>query len=91
MTSTRSSASAAVAEERLASGEEVEHPRLVERLCEDLRAGRAIEGRLSPTHYGVPRANFARRLREVSAAEVEEDNYVFIHPSRLERFTGLLG
>jgi hypothetical protein len=33
----------------------------------------------------------ARRLREVAAAEVEEDNYVFIHPSRLERFTGLLG
>ncbi|MET0648461.1 MAG: FkbM family methyltransferase [Pyrinomonadaceae bacterium] len=32
-----------------------------------------------------------RRLREVSAAEVEEDNYVFIHPSRLERFGGLLG
>jgi FkbM family methyltransferase len=31
-----------------------------------------------------------RRLREVSAAEVEEDNYVFIHPSRLERFEGLL-
>ena len=32
-----------------------------------------------------------RRLREVPAAEVEEDNYVFIHPSRLERFAGLLG
>jgi FkbM family methyltransferase len=32
----------------------------------------------------------ARRLREVSASEVEEDNYVFIHPSRVERFKGLL-
>lgn len=31
-----------------------------------------------------------RRLREVSAAEVEEDNYVFIHPSRLGRFEGRL-
>ncbi len=29
----------------------------------------------------------ARKLE----AEVEEDNYVFIHPARLERFTGLLG
>jgi FkbM family methyltransferase len=33
----------------------------------------------------------ARRLCEVSAAEVEEDNFIFIHPSRLERFDGLLG
>jgi FkbM family methyltransferase len=31
-----------------------------------------------------------RRLREVSAAEVEEDNYVFIHPSRAERFKEFL-
>jgi FkbM family methyltransferase len=31
-----------------------------------------------------------RLLREVAASEVEEDNYVFIHPSRLERFKGLL-
>ena len=30
------------------------------------------------------------RLREVAAGEVVEDNYVFIHPSRLERFEGLL-
>lgn len=32
-----------------------------------------------------------RRLRETAAPEVEEDNYIFIHPSRLERFTKLLG
>lgn len=32
-----------------------------------------------------------RRLREVAAGEVEEDNYVFIHPSRLERFKEFLG
>lgn len=31
-----------------------------------------------------------RRLREVTASEVEEDNYVFIHPSRGERFEGLM-
>ena len=30
------------------------------------------------------------RLREVAADEVVEDNYVFIHPSRLGRFEGLL-
>jgi FkbM family methyltransferase len=33
----------------------------------------------------------SRRLREVYADEVEEDNFVFIHPSRLGRFEGLLG
>ncbi|MDT7780437.1 MAG: hypothetical protein QOC99_2949 [Acidobacteriota bacterium] len=31
------------------------------------------------------------RLREVAAAEVVEDNYVFIHPSRRERFAALVG
>jgi FkbM family methyltransferase len=31
-----------------------------------------------------------RRLREVAADEVEEDNYVFIHPSRGERFKEFL-
>ncbi|HEX8292533.1 MAG TPA: hypothetical protein VF570_12300 [Pyrinomonadaceae bacterium] len=57
-----------VVEERLASGEEVENPRLVRRLCEDLRAGRPVEGRLSPTHYGVPRANFTREETERALA-----------------------
>jgi hypothetical protein len=65
---TGNDALAAVAEERLASGEEWENPRLVKRLCEDLRAGRAIEGRLSPTHYGVPRANFTRDETERALA-----------------------
>jgi hypothetical protein len=55
-------------EERLASGEEVENPQLVRRLCEELRAGRRIEGRLSPTHYGVPRANFTRAETERALA-----------------------
>lgn len=31
------------------------------------------------------------RLREVAASEVVEDNYVFVHPSRRERFAGLMG
>lgn len=30
------------------------------------------------------------RLREVAAGEVVEDNYVFIHPTRAERFAGLM-
>jgi hypothetical protein len=57
-----------VVEERLASGEEIENPQLVRRLCEDLRAGREIEGRLSLTHYGVPRANFTRAETERALA-----------------------
>ena len=60
---------AAVAEERLASGaERVENPELVRRLAADLRAGRPVEGRLSPTHYGVPRANFTRAETERALA-----------------------
>ena len=31
------------------------------------------------------------RLREVAPADVVEDNYVFVHPSRRERFAELLG
>ena len=49
-----------VVDERLNSGEAVDNPELVRRLNEDLRRGRRIEGRLSPTHYGVERANFTR-------------------------------
>lgn len=41
--------------------------------------------------YHYRREGGRGRLREVAAAEVEEDNYVFIHPSRRERFAGLLG
>lgn len=39
-------------------------------------------------HYRNEEGN--RELRRVSVAEVEEDNYVFIHPSRRERFAQLL-
>ena len=68
---TGNDALAAVAEERLAAGEEVENPQLVRRLCADLRAGRRVEGRLSPTHYGVPRANFTREETERALAAQE--------------------
>lgn len=51
---------AAVVDERLASDEKLDNAPLVRRLNEDLKSGRAIEGRLSPTHYGVERANFTR-------------------------------
>lgn len=51
---------AAVVEERLAAGEAAENPRLVRELNDQLRRGRTIQGRLSPTHYGVERANFTR-------------------------------
>lgn len=37
-----------------------DNPALVRELVDDLRAGRPIEGRLSPGHYGVPFANFTR-------------------------------
>jgi hypothetical protein len=46
--------------EGLLAGGSVESPALVRKLLDDLRAGRPIEGRLSPGHYGVPSANFTR-------------------------------
>ena len=68
MQTTGNDALSKVVEERLASGEEIENPLLVKQLCEDLRAGRTIEGRLSPTHYNVARANFTRAETERALA-----------------------
>jgi hypothetical protein len=51
---------APIVAERLAADEEIENPSLVRRLLEDLRNGREIVGRLSPTHYNIERANFTR-------------------------------
>jgi hypothetical protein len=59
---------ATVVEERLSSGDQIENAPLVRRLVEDLRSGRRIEGRLSATHYGVPRANFTREETERALA-----------------------
>ena len=50
----------------------MDNPSLVRRLAEDLRAGRRIEGRLSPTHYGVPRANFTREETERALAAQQQ-------------------
>jgi hypothetical protein len=59
---------ASVIAERLSSGDRIENPQLVGRLLEDLRRGRRVEGRLSATHYGVPRANFTREETERALA-----------------------
>jgi FkbM family methyltransferase len=40
--------------------------------------------------YFYDLSNGAKRLRGVDLKDVVEDNYVFIHPTRLERFTSLL-
>jgi len=55
-------------ESRLESGEAVENPALVRRLLEDLRGGRAIEGRLSEMHYNIEGANFTRQEAERALA-----------------------
>ena len=55
-------------EARLESGEAVENPVLVRRLLEDLRDGRAIEGRLSEMHYNIEGANFTRQEAERALA-----------------------
>lgn len=71
MQTTGNDALVTVVEEHFASGEGIENPQLVRRLCADLRAGRPVEGRLSPTHYGVPRANFTRAETERALAVQE--------------------
>jgi hypothetical protein len=59
---------ASVVEERLDAGEPTENPLLVRRLLEDLRVGRAIDGRLSEMHYNVAGANFTREEAERALA-----------------------
>jgi len=59
---------APVIEEQFARGGAAESAPLVGRLLEDLRRGRPVESRLSPTHYGVERANFTRGEVEASLA-----------------------
>jgi hypothetical protein len=50
-----------IVREKLVSGEKIDNPALVESLLSDLESGKRIEGRLSPQHYNVPQANFAKR------------------------------
>jgi FkbM family methyltransferase len=40
--------------------------------------------------YFYDNKNGQKRLREVSETDIVEDNYVFLHPSRFERFADLL-
>jgi hypothetical protein len=46
--------------EKLNGGTRLENPQLVAELTERLERGETIEGRLSPTHYGIERANFSK-------------------------------
>ncbi len=53
---------------RLNSGESLDNPQLIKELLLRLEQGLAIEGRLSPTHYGIERANFTRQAIEQALA-----------------------
>jgi hypothetical protein len=57
---------ATLIEEQLRAARPPENHELVARLADDLRSGHPIEGRLSPTHYGIACANFT--LDEVAGA-----------------------
>lgn len=59
---------AGVVEEQLERHGAAENAPLARRLLEDVRRGRPVESRLSPTHYGVARANFTRGEVEASLA-----------------------
>jgi hypothetical protein len=59
---------ATAVQRQLDSGAPPDNVSRVRALIEDLRAGRAIEGRLSEGHYGVPHANFSAEAIERSLA-----------------------
>jgi len=59
---------APVIEEQLEREGPPENAPLARRLLADLRSGRPVEARLSPTHFNVARANFTRREVEASLA-----------------------
>lgn len=46
--------------EKLDSGEKIDNRNFVENYLQDLKSGKRIDGRLSPIHFGVPRANFTK-------------------------------
>lgn len=51
-------------ERELHSGQAIENPQLVQHLLDHMRAGQAIEGRLSQMHYNIAGANFTRQEAE---------------------------
>ena len=59
--------------ERVNSAEQFENPQLIKDLLLRLEQGQPIEGRLSPTHYGVDRANFTKQeIEHALAAQSRE-------------------
>lgn len=57
-----------VLKQQLNSGQPLDNPELLADLIQQLESGRTIEGRLSPTHYGIERANFSKRDLEIALA-----------------------
>ena len=57
-----------VLKHELDSGRPLDNPELLADLIQQLESGRTIEGRLSPTHYGIEHANFSKRDLEIALA-----------------------
>ena len=57
-----------VLKQQLNSGRRLDNPGLLAELIQQLESGQTIEGRLSPTHYGIERANFSKRDLEIALA-----------------------
>jgi hypothetical protein len=56
--------------QQLNGGTRLENPQLVAELIQRLEHGEAIEGRLSPTHYGIDQANFSKQdIEQAFAAQ----------------------
>jgi hypothetical protein len=64
---------ASLIKERVNSAEQFENPQLIRDLLLRLEQGQPIEGRLSPAHYGVDRANFTKQEIEHALAAQSRD------------------
>lgn len=61
---------ATVVRQKLASDEKIDNRELVRRYLEKLENGEPIDGRISPEHYGIQKANFTKeQIMEATAAQ----------------------
>jgi hypothetical protein len=61
--------------QRLETESDLENPQLLKELIRRLEHGQTIEGRLSPTHYGIERANFTKQeIEQALAAQSRAGN-----------------
>jgi hypothetical protein len=66
---------------KLESGEKIDNRKLIEDYLKDLQSGKPIEGRISPQHYGVAKANFTKEeiLQAIAAQNAKQKTIVSVN------------